>query len=245
MRWFKSWFGGNIVIVKNLKERSSSIINIFNYKHIKRQKLKINDNWFKKLLDITYDDEIKSKYIPILHSISNIEEKYFSDIIDFKNYTSDILNRVNICIEYIVGFKKSLKNFDELKESENLILVKTNDKLKSINSLLYSLPNIDKNLREVQFFFNSKNYEVLDKTIEEIPFPVVNYSIDYSYNWKDFVNNMPSDLDVLRSVFNNYRQLCSELDSVNSALKNYNVSKSHKIVIGNAGSGKTHLCAHL
>lgn len=244
MKWFTSLLnGGNIVIVKNLKEKSSAIVNIFNNKHIKRQKLKINDNWFKKLLDFTYDNEIKTKYIPTLHTVSNIEERYFSDILDFKNYTLNILNHIDGCIEFIAHFERSFKNFEELIKAENLILVKTNEKLKSINSLLCSLPSINRKLTEIQLFFKKNNYDVLSKTITTVSFPEVNYS--NNYHWKEFVNKMPSDLDVLRSVFNNYRQLCSKLNSLNNILENYNESKNHKIIIGNAGSGKTHLCAHL
>ena len=99
----------NIVNVKNVKDNSTVLINIFNTKWIKRQKLTIDSQWFNSLLDITFDHEIKSKYISELHTLSNVEERYLLDIVSPDTYISNISHQVKICNDYITRFKKSSK----------------------------------------------------------------------------------------------------------------------------------------
>lgn len=248
MRWFNCFtkWKINLIFIKNVKDKSSVNVNINSPEIIDRQKIEISDIWFNKLLELTYDAEIKSKYIPQLHTISNIEESYFLDIIDFKKYIFNILNQIKACCEDIACFQKHYKNLEELIEHENLSLNESNLKVKSLNNFVLSLSDISKNLAELDSYLATQNYEVLSKTIIEIVVPKINYGIDfYSFEWEGFSDKEPSDKNVFKNVFKFYREVHNGLNDLNTSLKNYDISLNCKILIGNAGSGKTHFCAHL
>lgn len=250
MTWLKGFWrkkNNHVNInVENVSEQSTVNVSVSNYEVLEREILDVSDLWFDTLLGITYDDEIRSKYISDLHTISDIEESYFLDVIDFRKYTFNISNQVDVCIDYVTRFKKSFKDLEGLIKAEGLSLDRENEKIKSVISLLLQIPNIEKNLLDTKSLFKNKNYDALNKTIRGISISEVNYNIDYyNFYWKEFLDIEPSDINVLRYTFKHYRQVYYELDSLKRILDNYAVSKSNKIVIGNAGSGKTHLCAHL
>ena len=234
----------NIVNVKNVKDNSTVLINIFNTKWIKRQNLTIDSQWFNSLLDITFDHEIKSKYISELHTLSNVEERYLLDIVSPDTYISNISHQVKICNDYITRFKKSLKDLEDLIEVEKLQLNASNQHIISVYDLKTYLPNILSTLNTILIYARNKNFKSIKTILERNEMTTQNHGIDYyHFDWYEFVDKEPSDLNVLRYVFKHYVQVFYELRDLNNIVENSNIS--HKIIIGNAGSGKTHLCAFL
>lgn len=248
MSWYQSFLNGKLNIfninIKNIKDKSSVSLNVFNNHNINRQKLNIGHEWFESLLKISYDDEIKSKYIPELNTISNIEETHFQDIIDYRGYLFHIFNQIKICNDYISRFKKSQSEFEILIKDEQLKILENNTELKSIILLKSELPEVCIKLSELEDLLNNIS-KLLNTDVKTINVPLLNRHVNHhAFAWQDFVNKEPSNLNVFMYLFKHYKQVFLEIDYLNLMLERHN-SKEIKIIIGDAGVGKTHFCANL
>ena len=225
------------------KNISNSVITIIN-----RTNFDVTDNWFMDLLAISYDEEIKNKYIPELHESNEFERHNLIDILDFKQWLGYHTNQLRICEDYINRFKNSYRDFYQIIDSEKISIINNKHPfLEQVNNLFENLSKIETALSSLKTYLETEDYDVLfvKNQLNNVCNPIkhpINFRQD---DWSDFLDNKPKTFHVLHYIFQHHNQVYYELNSLNAMLTSLKTISSHKIIVGNAGTGKTHVSAHL
>lgn len=225
------------------KNISNSVITI-----IKRSSFKIDNKWFENLLTIYYDDEIKSKYIPELHQDNNFKREHLTDILNFNKSHGDFINQIEVCLDYIKRFNNSYRDFYQylrvegikITEINSIYLKRTTEVFDNLESYKIILQNLDK-------IFRSKGYEILQfsNQINTIKHGIPNVLSFNKNNWNLLLDKEPQEEHILRYLFQHHNQVYNTLNELNMMLSNYKKNRNHKIIVGKAGMGKSHMTAHL
>jgi hypothetical protein len=237
-------------VLKNTPRDRYSFKNISNsiIKIISRPDFEVAENWFERLLTISYDKEIKSKYIPKLHEINNFERENLTDIINFQQWKGDYTNQLKICMDYIDSFKDSYRDFFQFLEAEGIKITKADHLyIRQIDELKNNLSTIETELTNLKTFLNAEGYEVLSvkNQLNNVDNPILNI-VDFRRNkWSEFLDKEPQEFNILNSVFQYHNQVYHELNSFNGMLHKFKTTSFHKIIAGKAGTGKTHISAYL
>ena len=221
-----------------------SVITIIN-----RTSFEVTDTWFQSLLTISFDEEVKSKYIPELHKSSRFEREKLDDILNFQQWNKHFINQLRVCEDYIARFKASYRDFHQVLKAEEISITNSSHTFfKQIEELNKQLSVLEKDLTSLKTLLNVKGYEVLSKKnqFNEVlnPIPnIINFKRD---NWSEFLSKEPENYHVLRYVFQHLNQVYYELTSLNQMISRFKPKNTfNKIIVGNAGTGKTHISAHL
>jgi hypothetical protein len=216
---------------------------------VSRIPFNITADWFDELLSISYDKEIEHKYIPELHESNNFEKEHLNDILNFKGVIGDIIGQLNVCEDYSRRFKESYRDFYQVIESENISITHSEHPfLSRINLLKSAIEKLDAGLADLKAVLSTANeYEVLSarNQLNNIANPVENTINFKRENWSEFLDKEPGFFHAIRYVFQHHNQVYYELNSLNRLLDRFKAHASHKIIAGNAGTGKTHISAHL
>jgi len=219
---------------------NNTITNIF------RENFNVNDEWFEILLNNHYDDEIKSKYILELHHDNSFERKHLFDILDFEGSKKYYADKIESCKNDILLFKKSYNNFYEVLKVDEInvidinheVILKTNEVNNMVDVLI-------KNLVSLSQLFTSSDYEILSKRNEITTIDFNLGHLEFKRNeWGLFLDKEP-EYYALANLFKYYNQVYYNLNELNTNITSYNTNNNHKIIIGNAGTGKSHISAHL
>jgi hypothetical protein len=229
-----------------------SEVNIYeNCDITERPSFDLSNEWFKKILDKYYDDEIKSKYIPQLHQDTRFEELHLLDILDFDEYLIDYCNILNHVVDGITHFKGSFNSLNSYLETEEINfkedILESDLKFKDYPKILAD--NLDHILNKREYivgFFNNRNYSILEKLkeIQEFDFyglSEINYSVD---DWVRFLDKEPNH-QLFYHNFRLFNTVVRNLEHFNSQLKKFKSNFNHKIIAGSAGTGKSHYLACL
>lgn len=224
------------------KNISNSVITI-----IKRSNFIIDENWLNTLLNIYYDEEIKSKYIPELHQDNSFEREYLGDILDFDSNKFNYINQIRICSEYVKKFEDSYKNFYQYLEIENINIVDlSNTLLERTKETFDKIDKYKSYLNKLDNLFKLEGYKILqfNNNIDIIHHEIPNSINFYKRDWNLFLDKEPEE-HILRYLFQHYNQVYYTLNELNMMITNYKQNSNHKVVIGKAGMGKSHITAHL
>jgi hypothetical protein len=251
--WFQNLFSKSSmdsegVHLENIK-RSKVSVNIIKEQIVTgRAEIILSDAWFERMLEITYDEDVKSKYIPELHQITDFERTKLNYILDFTYWKEIHSNQISICKESLEEFKKSCNDFYQILDGEpiNLYLAKHNS-LNQIRELYQSIGKLDSQLNHMKIYFESDGYSsLLKKTqISEIQFPKNNSISFSSLMVKDLAYNNAEDYNFIRHIIQHYNEVNYNLNELNFMLSNFKTKPNHIIIAGIAGTGKTHISAHL
>ncbi|MDI1307630.1 MAG: ATP-binding protein [bacterium] len=220
---------------------NNTITNIF------RAKFDITDEWFENLLNIYYDDEIKSKYIPELHQDNSFEREHLNDILNFDSKKVLYTNQIRICHDYIKRFHDSYRDFYQYLSAENINIVNANNiYLKSAEEVFNKLEEYKAYLDNLDKIFKSEGYKTLQFTngILCINHGIPNATSFNKKDWNLLLDKEPEE-HILRYLFQYHNQVYYNLNELNMMLNNYKENSNHKIIIGKAGMGKSHITAHL
>lgn len=159
--------------VENISDSAIDIKAYYDSKIVNRADFEPDEQWFEKLLSISYDMEIKSKYIPELHQSNEFERNQLSDILYFEQFKGNYTNQIRICKDYIKRFKESYRDFHQIIVSEEITITNIEHPfLKQIKKLHSDLDLIEENLLKVSSFFESEEKAIssswLKSLIEEI-----------------------------------------------------------------------------
>lgn len=243
-------WGKTNISIKNIKDSTIGVKVYNNPKIISRPDFEVSEAWFDKLLTVFYDNEIKSKYRPDLHQSNELERTKLDDILDFNRYIGYHTSQIRICEDYINRFKKDYRHFGQIIKAEGInIISPPHPFLASITKLDNLTGSIENELAIVKKLMTQiqGRYGVLTQisNLNNIQFGNKN-SIDFNKNdWPLFLDKEPSDNSVLYYVFKHHNQVYDELSSLNRLLSNFRATHSHKLIVGDAGTGKTHMSAHL
>lgn len=237
----------NLVVIKNVTD-STIGVNLYNGSTVvNRAEFEINDDWFEQLLSITYDEEIKCKYVPELHQSTEFEVQLM-DILKFKKWKGVQINQVRICIDYLRDFEKSCMEFHQMLSDESITI--NNPESPFIIQLIGLIKEIDTfrdSLSKLQIFFELNDYQILKEVPKITTIPsVIDNPITYNKdNWDQFLDKEPSDFYTIAIVFRRLKQVYYNLGDLNRMLVILKSNINHKIIAGNAGTGKTHISAHI
>lgn len=218
---------------------------------VNRQNFEITREWFERLLSITYDNEIKSKYIPELHQLNDFERSQLKDILCFNDWKEIYIKQIDLCLNNIEWFKTEFENFFEAIKSESISITNSQhpfiSKIHYSNSKLDEITNILKLLRTK---FDKSGYEILSEKDRLTYIPVkiteINYNLSFKKDdWRDFLDKDPSNYYDIMSLFHNHHALLYNLHDLNVAIEYLQTNASCKIIVGDAGTGKTHVAGHL
>lgn len=235
----------------NVKDISNSEVDIKVYCDstiVNRADFEPTEQWFDKLLSISYDIEIKNKYIPELHQSNELERTQLNDILDFEQFKEYHISQVRVCEDYIARFKESYRDFYQIVISEEISI--TNEEhpfLAKIDKLHNQLDKIEVDIANLKKKFGEKGYKTLisKDQLNEVLNPItgiINFNIN---NWTDLFDKEPKRNNTLRYVFQHYNQVFYEINTLNRLLEKFRSQTSYKIIAGNAGTGKTHISVHL
>lgn len=223
----------------------NTINNIF------RANLDINEQWFKKIMDKYYDEEIKSKNIPELHQDTKFEEIHLLDIIDFNKYLIEFFSILNDVGSESIYFKDSLNSLNSYLETEEINyksdILEKDLKFKDSPQILFNyLEDILKHREFLLNIFNNRDYTILEKLNDLKNFDLYGLSkIDYKTNyWNIFLDKEPNH-EIFHIYFRLYNTLIGQLQNFNAKLNNLKNNYNFKIIAGAAGTGKSHYLAYL
>lgn len=236
------------IVTKKIEAKGNVIVGDNNIITANRVNFEINEEWFEKLLSISCDIEIKSKYIPELHQSNEFERTQLNDILNFEIWKGYHVTQIKICEDYISSFRTNYRNFHQILISEEITI--TNIKhpfLTQIDELQSHLNRIEVDLAKLKKTFEEKRYKILayKDQLNEILNPIektINFKIK---DWTEILDKEPKENYILQYVFQHHNQVYYQLNSLNRMLENFITQYSHKIIAGNAGTGKTHISVHL
>lgn len=233
--------------VKNIENSNVTVRVIKKLVVFARPKLAITEEWFNNLLSITYDEEIKSKYVPILHQIDQFERENLEEIINFKKWLQINGNEVSICLDYIQRFKESYEQFYQITNADSIIVNEESPFIIQVTELYNEITVLNKNVEFLKDQFHKNGYGILEE-INQLP--KVEHSIKKTIffkrdSWPNIVNKEPLDFYSIQILFQHYNQVYYNLEGVNRMLENLRNNARHKIIVGNAGTGKSHVSAHI
>lgn len=246
--------GKNVIVMKNVTD-STIGVNVFTDSTITyRADFKITEEWFEKLLAITYDDEIKSKYIPDIHQSSDFQEKNLRDILDFTAWKHIFTDQIKVSHDALKQFNDSYRNFYQLLNRESINITNPDSSyIVSTDFLKNQIPSIIEFLSQLTVKYDKNKYSILDNIndLKEIPIDLSKAlffkirKIEFSMSWSEFLDSRPSDYLEFSMMFQHYDDACYSLYELNKILSDFKSHFNHKIIVGNAGMGKTHLSAFL
>lgn len=206
----------------------NTINNIF------RANLDINEQWFKKIMDKYYDEEIKSKNIPELHQDTKFEEIHLLDIIDFNKYLIEFFSILNDVGSESIYFKDSLNSLNSYLETEEINyksdILEKDLKFKDSPQILFNyLEDILKHREFLLNIFNNRDYTILEKLNDLKNFDLYGLSkIDYKTNyWNIFLDKEPNH-EIFHIYFRLYNTLIGQLQNFNAKLNNL-VNRQQKV----------------
>ena len=205
------------------------------------------ETWLKELFEIYYDEEIKSKYIPELHQEVDENRYRLTELLNYKGFLQNINSEINGCFDYIKRFEQGRKEFNQILHAEGkadidrskTFLKKADilhDRITEITSVLTTLQNILET-EEFGLFQRFKTIVVPDYGYNTIQQGEVDLSLLF--------DEIPEDEYIVRDVTKNHDQVYQWLSGVRVLVTNAVEQSNNVIISGNAGSGKTNLCAHL
>ena len=238
-------FGDNI----SFNDIKSSTLNVNITKafiNIWRKKFKVSDEWFESLLAKTYDDELRSKYIPELHQNNFFEDRELVDLLQFDRFIGSYKQQVEVCQDYINRFTKDLEEFHDALKNESITIIKEDFKpLVQAYLLRDNLQQLGEDLKKLKVTFQADGYNILSAKND-----LIELNINFrkptsfrSHEWTDFLDKKPINDHILRYLFQHLNQVYLEIDTLNRMLQKFKLNT--KIIAGIAGSGKTHYSAHI
>jgi hypothetical protein len=215
---------------------------------LSRAKFKVTEKRFDDLLSLTYDDEIKNKYIPELHQSNSFERTKLNDIINFLSWKNKYLTQIDLCLEYLTKFKDGHDNFYQVLQAESINVIKEDHPfISEINVLYKNTTSIESSLSTLRNKFNQDKYQVLN----EIP-QIANISHGIAGEltfkrgiWSEFLNKNPSVYFDIQTLYHHHKGLFYNLSELNQMFDDLRDTGNHKVIVGKAGTGKTHITAHL
>lgn len=246
--WSRIFNTGKNISVENIND-SSVAVNVYeNSTIINRPDFEISEEWFELLFSVSYDDEIKFKYLPDLHQSNDFERTQLTDILDFEQWLATHRNQIRICEDYLRDFRKSYNNFYQVIDSKGIDITNSGyEPLVLINALCLELDAIQLQLSGLNAFFSLEGYAALSKkkNIIDVIYNIPN-ALEYNvYEWGKILNIRTRDMDFARYLLLNYNHIYRNLNDLNRLLHNFRTLTSHKIIAGKAGTGKTHVSAHI
>lgn len=215
---------------------------------VSKAELEISDEWFNRLLTISYDREIQSKYIPDLHQTGRLETDRLHDILEFESLKALYLNQVKVCEDNIAKFKKEYSDFSNSIKSESIRITNASyAPWVEFNKLMHQTSDIYRQLNAFKKIFNLPGYYSLSKKEEliEINLTIKESFIYNSKTWINFTDKELKDNKILLFLFRTFNLVTSNINNLNILLDNFRNLTSYKIIAGNAGTGKTHTSAHI
>jgi hypothetical protein len=211
----------------------------------------INEEWFENLLAITYDDEIKSKYNPELHQLNDFERSQLKNILYFNDWREMFIKQINLCLNNIDWFKSEYEAFYKTLNAESITITNAEHPfIFKINFSYSKLDDITNILKFLRTKFDKPGYEILTEKYSLIYIPPgiteITYNLHFTKDdWNDFLDKDPSKYCDIVSLFHNHHALLYNLHDLNVAIQYFQTDTSYKIIVGDAGTGKTHISAHL
>jgi len=244
------------------KNISNSAITIIN-----RPPFEICESWFNDLLTISYDKEVKSKYKPILHQENSFERDHLSDILHFREQIDATLKYLNEFERHIENYKEAFAifsnklhsqgvRFNEIKNGYCDKILKLNENISEIEINLLRLLSLYKTIDgykilsqkgNINFFLDVLKGEISIKRIDwekirdEIK-TIINKGLTEAKNTQDIEFEFRNHFYKLIEQINN---LYWDINEINQRLDYLKSNSTCKIIVGDAGSGKTHIAVHL
>lgn len=213
---------------------------------LRRASFEVSHEWFESLLAVSYDEEIRAKYIPELHQISDFEINQLKDVLQFENCKLDSLKRIELVSSIFEKFKREYVAFHQNLVAENIKIIDPNHRfIQSIEALNQDFEKVNSVLVSLYNSLQKEGYLFLNKKNCIRDFPSFEYSgIRFSYDdWEKFLDTEPLDSQLLLNLSYNSDQVYYEMSGLKESLTK--LSTHCKIIVGNAGTGKTHISAHL
>jgi hypothetical protein len=229
-----------------------SEVNIYeNCEIIERPNFELSNEWFKKILDKYYDEEIKSKYIPVLHQDTRFEDLNLLDILDFEKYLIEFCDTLNNVASESIYFRDSFNSLNSYLETEKIYykkeILEKNIKFKDYPNILFeNLQDIQQRREIILIFFNKRDYSILEKLNDIEVFDLyglseISYRVEY---WNLFLEKEPNH-QLFYHNFRLFNTLIGQLQYFNNKLDNFKNNYNYKIIAGAAGTGKSHYLAYL
>jgi hypothetical protein len=225
-----------------LKDIYNSVITFVN-----RTSFEVDNDWFQNLLEISYNDEIKSKYIPELHQTSDFEIEHLTDVLNFQELKDRYINQIIRCENQINSFRKSYNDFYQIIKADGIKVKESHSLVVQINLLETKSNRIETELANIRRSFLEEAYRVLlfKNKLSNVYNPTPN-SISYKRNdWSEFLDKEPVASYILDNLFHNFNYVIYEVNHINRMLDNLKSASGCKIIAGRAGTGKTHISAHM
>ena len=241
-------FKRNAISFKDINN-SKLKIDIYNDPVIKaRANFDVSEAWLDKILNLHYDDEIKSKYIPELHQISEFERDSLNDLLEYNEWNSIHSNQIRVCEDYLSRFEKSYIEFYEVLSNENIKITQPESNyVTAPNELFNQLESIRTLLSDLNDVFAKTDFNLVEDLTGFSPLPTTNEKISsrISSTWNRFLDKKPQEEYVVRYLLQHYQQVYYNLADMQGMIKNIIEQGNCKIIAGNAGTGKTHISAHI
>ncbi|NBA88423.1 NACHT domain-containing protein [Emticicia sp. CRIBPO] len=221
----------------------NSVITIVN-----RPSFEVTAKWFDDLLFISYDDEIKSKYIHDLYLSNVFERQSLKSILKFSEWRRSISEEVSTCKSSVVGFKHALKDFYQVADIEDEVdHVFSNSFLTRIKELENNIDKIERELDDLKSSFELEGYGVLflKSQITQISIPIKEIIGLPAPKWSEFLDRHAEVFDVFHQVSQFFNDVYYDLSKLNKVIENFRNECSNKIITGKAGTGKTYIAAHV
>lgn len=214
---------------------------------VNREEFEVSIIWFDKLINLYYDDEIKTKYIPELHQNNSFEREHLDDILNFDSKKVNFTNQIRVCLDYVQRYYNSYNDFYQYLKAEDINIIDIEYPfIIRANELFNKLNAFKEYLKLLENLFECKGYEILKYRNKIVS---INHGIPnaISFNKKDWnllLDKKPEE-HILRYLFQHHNQIYYELNGLNTMLNRFAVNINYKIIVGSAGTGKSHISAHL
>ncbi len=214
---------------------------------INRPDFKCEEDWLNTLCDLYYDDEIKSKYIPELHQEVDENKYRLTELLRYDSFLLNFNGEINSCFDYIQRYERSRDDFYQILRAEGKSSFDPSKTfLVKVELLDTRIPLIKESLTALQQILATKNFGLFQK------FKTLNI-LDYGYsailsaeiNLSLLFDEIPEDPYITRYLTKDHDQVYQLLSGIKRMVENALEQENNYIISGNAGTGKTHLCAHL
>jgi hypothetical protein len=250
LAWIKQALA--VIFSPSTKFTNVSNSNIFSkvYKYVTliyRPDFICRDKWLNELFDVYYDDEIKSKYIPELHQEVDETKYRLTELLNYNGFLQNFHTEINGCFNYIERFELGQKEFDQILRADGKANIdRSKTFLKKADILHVRIAEITTVLKALQNILATEEFGLFQrfKTLV-IPDYGTNTIQPEEVDLSLLFDEIPEDDYIARDVTKNHDQVYQWLAGIRALVNNAVEQGNSYIISGNAGSGKTNLCAHL
>ncbi|MFA6245324.1 MAG: ATP-binding protein [Mucilaginibacter sp.] len=205
------------------------------------------ENWLTTISELYYDEEIKSKYIAELHQEVDEHKYRLVELLRYDSFLQNFLGEISSCFDYIQRYEESRDDFYQVLQAEGKADYDASKTFLAKSKVLENrIPEIKTSLNELRQIVTTKDFGLFQK-FRTLHIPDYGYSsiqsgeVDLSL----LFDEIPEDPYLTRDLTKDHDQVYQLLSGIKRMVENTLEQGNNYIISGNAGSGKTNLCAHL